>query len=169
MILFHTIHTISIRRYSRMDATGDRRLTSRVMLPVFLCQKAYDKLQFGVGLLFDEDILENDIVRAILYNRITLYRSALIVLETSAEAVMLEWYKQTFRQEWNGDSKRLNSELDRMLNRYKEMEKKETPSDRTFEDIIGGVETVLNYAIDRRITIFEFKALYDNAIKKVKT
>jgi len=151
-----------------MDATGNRGLVSRIWMPDFLCKKAYERLQFGVGLLFDKDFLENDIVRTILYNRITMYKSALIVLETSAEPITLAWYRNTFGEDWNGNSVRLKGEIDRLINRYKELEKKKKATEKTFEDVVGGVETLLGHAIDRRITVFEFKTLYDNALKRAK-
>ena len=168
MILFHTIYSMPLNRYSRMDATGNIRLVSRIWLPKFILNKQYLSFQVEVGRLFGgNDIFENDIIRLTLYNRITLYKSALLALTYEPEnATMVKWWVDTFGGDV--DLERLKNEIERMVFRYKELEKVDPPKQKLFEDIVGRVEVILGYSINRNITLFEFKSLYDNALKKGK-
>ena len=158
-----------LNRYSRMDVTGDVRLISNIFLPKFFCKHAFRDFQLEISRLFGgKNILDNDIMRLTMYNRITLYKSALIASTYEPENEQIKkWYSETFGGEII-DTERLRNEIDRLEHRYLELKRKESGAKLLFEEVIGRVEMLLGYAINRKITIFEFKFLYDNAIKKSK-
>ncbi len=170
MILFHSIYTMPLNRYSRMDATGDIRLVARwsLVMPKFLCKNHFRELQAEVGRVFGgQDILSKDIMRLTMYNRITLYRAALLALTYEPKnAKILQWWADTFGGKV--DLERLKNEIERLIFRYKELRKKEPTVQKYFEDLVSRVEVILGFSINRNISIFEFKHQYDNAIRKGK-
>lgn len=162
----HTIHSMTVKRYIEMDATGNKKLACRIRLP-FFCGLAYDRLQEEVARLFDNNFLENDIVRVIMYNRIIMYRAALYILKYEPDNKDLKnWYEENLYEKFTGDTKKLEAEIERMTIRYKELEKKEAGDKRAFADIVARIESILGYSIDRDMSIYSFKALYDLVLTK---
>jgi len=150
-----------------MEATENIGYMGRIKLPEWICNKAHIRFSIEMGLLFNKDLFENDTIRAIIYNRITLYQSSLLVLSFQPDNKEVnEWYQKQFGTVVDLD--RLKDELERLRYRYKELKKDTKPSNRTFEELISSVEIILNHAIDRGISIYEFVHLYNNAIKKAK-
>ena len=160
----HTIHSMTVKRYIEMDATGNKKLACRFRFP--FCDWAYNKLQEEVARLFDENFLENDILRVIMYNRIIMYRAAYYILKHEPENKELNnWYEENFYEKFK-DTKRLEAEIERLTIRYKELEKDEPKSKKTFVNIVARVESILGYSIDRDMSIYSFKALYDLILTK---
>ena len=161
----YTVYNMTLRRYSIMEATGDKRMACKLPIPFFY-ERCYKRLMFEVGIKFSPNLLDRDILLATMYNRYVLFKAALIIKGYDSENHYInDWLERTLG---TTDIERLKAETERIEKRYLEMQPKEKSDKGDFESVIAGVEILLGFSIDRNMTIHEFKALYETALMKAK-
>jgi galactokinase/mevalonate kinase-like predicted kinase len=167
--LKYTIYTMTLRRMSLMLETNRWRMAGWRKSHYVALMQAFDEM-FAQG---QDVVMHNEFTKIQMYNKIKnmlpiLYMSLLLQPDDYSREV----YKDLFGKypDKGEDLTLILNEIKRMTKRYMMMfsKKQEQPvGDFSFEDVIVGVESVLEHPIDRDLVLYQFKTYYDLALKRI--
>ena len=176
-MIFHNKYTMPLSRLSLMLETSNMRLVCRYrFVPRFIVRYGYIKFMtmfdemFGGGGDFKEEV-----VRLMMWIKIkNILRPMHSLLMTEDNEYAADLFEQNYgkRPESTEDLELIRNEMKRLSNRYKIMFRKkkiETPQESvTFENIIQGVETVLDKPyIPRDVLLYQFEQYYLRSLERI--
>ena len=160
-----------------MLETGNISLVCRYWMPRFLCRHGYIKFMTMFDEIFsgsDKDF-KQEVIRIMMWNKlknILPMMHTLLATEDNEYAAELFEHYYGKKPESLDDLELIRNEIKRLSDRYKIMFRKkkvEAPVESvTFENIIQGVETVLEKPhIPRSIVLYQFEEYYKLGLRRI--
>lgn len=177
--IFYNKYTMPISRYSIMTEMQNTKLLAKsgIIRP---SRSRYDAFYSDIKLLFNErDMLKAQssyYIKVFLYNKIKLLEALYYGLLMTHDKKFIDYYNDTYGREpiksddMNiilSDIKKYNSRI-KALNKQDEKNIDKKGDGFSFEKVIASVEVIMGYPIDRSLTLYQFKYIYDLAIKKAE-
>lgn len=131
---------------------------------------SYNELFSGKEIIkYQEEMLQ----KLYYFNKINMLELLYYGLQFSLTKEYVADFKEIFRTEPKSisDLGRIEKEIKRydgLLSDVSSAKKKTDEKEVKFAESIAAVESVLEYAIDRNISVYQFKFQYDLALKKIR-
>jgi len=179
VMIYHTLHTMSLDRCVRMLDSEDMRLVARV--PLVPVKGAYKRFLTEFGKTFNErgmsKLMRDELVKIKTYNRIySLLPSMMNILWLFNEGEEYERAKQDFKNEYGKefeggeDLMLIVNDIRRQVKKYNLVyrEKKQEDEGMSLGRLAAVVGMVMGYPIPMNITVHQFKHHYDLALDKIE-
>ena len=177
-MFWHNEYSMSIGRYSHMISINDTRLLSKFGL-FKPSTKKYKAFLNTINHEFNEEgslkELQKYQMKVVLYNRISLYETLYYGLLLTNEQQFIDYYKELYGREPEKieDYERVLKDLTQNDSNLKTLnmdnDKEDSKEEKSFENIISIVESILGFNINRNIKLYQFKHNYLTAVKKSKS
>ena len=194
--MLHTVGTLSIRKYSEIDRTGDLSILKRWYNPFpvkwFNTEKFFEEFSTIFSHNKDKTLLNERYRILAFYKLIALDRilkTLLILMDNSNERSLfselfkrkpkdanLDFYTEKVKKmagieiKKGEDLERLKNEIQRLLDKYNERYNKKEKSQpkASFMEVVLGVFSVMDMDYVPEMTLAEFGKLRELADKKIK-
>lgn len=177
-VKIHTLHTFSISQMSELLDSGNIHLlvisgfviNTKLKTEYSKFMTSYNELFSGKEIIkYQEEMLQ----KLYYFNKINMLELLYYGLQFSLTKEYVADFKEIFRTEPKSisDLGRIEKEIKRydgLLSDVSSAKKKTDEKEVKFAESIAAVESVLEYAIDRNISVYQFKFQYDLALKKIR-
>jgi hypothetical protein len=176
-MIFYSIYNLTLERYIRIDGTKNIRLISKIWLPKIVLLKRFKSLVNDISKLYNQkeikEVEDSQVMRLLFQNKLNLLQAMYLCLFLTTNEQVLKDFKERYGVEFTGldGLAMIKSEMDVCVSKINAIDERnrrkadQTPVESNFSEIVESVESAIGRPIDHRISVYEFKAYFDRALK----